>query len=1075
MGRRAATKRVSPAVPFSKRLVLNQWVLGLFGVKHLTELAKRLGDERLEGLDENNVHRFHHELCSLFDSDELPKARLLAYDQNIVAHTLRINEKRVLRREEPITWKYFQYLSLLFVEIYLDRYFTDAVGLRASINAAIAAYNDGKPEADQVAPHDEGGDARRQLNKISSWSATGSGKTLVMHVNLLQYKHYLARAGETRMLNKVLLLTPNEGLSRQHVDEFEKSGIQADLFQEDARGLFDDKAVEVIDIHKLREEKGESTFAIESFLGNNLVLVDEGHRGAAGGSGGKWLGRRDALCQAGFSFEYSATFGQAVKGSPELVDQYAKSILFDYSYRWFHRDGFGKEFQILNLDRATHEQHRDLYLTACVLAFYQQVRLFQEHEREFRAFHFERPLWIFVGGSVNAVRSENKEQVSDVVSVLLFLKQFIQDRAGTSARIRRVRTEGLVDAKGRDIFKGRFRYLDAAQDSDEAVFDDILRRVFNAPASGMLRVENLQGADGEIALRLGDNDPFGVINVGDDAKLLKLCGESGLATKDSEFQGSLFHALNEKESKVQLLIGSKKFTEGWSSWRVSTMGLMNVGSSEGSEIIQLFGRGVRLKGYDFSLKRSDRAMLPAGVKAPKHVDVLETLGIFGVRADYMEEFAKLLADEDIPALEDKLELVLPVLSSLGDKKLRTVRLKKEIDGVPTACDAAYRRLARVPTLRKPDVASSWLAKHPVVVDWYPRIAALRSVGDGGVPETSKQLAFLQDMHLAFVDFDRALNELERFKAERSWFNLNLSRDELRALLRDHSWYRLYISGSELALTKYSRTRMWQEIVHALLRGYAERFYKHQKREWEGPHLEYQDLAANDPNFLVRKEPEESGYRIFIDRSEEALVAQLEDVKSAIVKGELKSLEMSGLELIYFGQHLYQPLIFLQNSAIEVRPVALNEGERDFVEDLKRFHTQNPAWFEGKELYLLRNQSRGSGVGFFAEGNFYPDFLLWLLVKGTQHVVFVDPKGLRQVPRDDPKVQFSESVKGIERRLGDPHTHLHAFLISRTPSSELQLLWSVDKSEMLALNVLFQEEDRETYVRAMLDRILWNGQ
>ena len=52
------------------------------------------------------------------------------------------------------------------------------------------------------------------------------------------------------------------------------------------------------------------------------------------------------------------------------------------------------------------------------------------------------------------------------------------------------------------------------------------------------------------------------------------------------------------------LIGSKKFTEGWSSWRVCTLGLMNIGKKEGSQIIQLFGRGVRLKGYNFSLKRS---------------------------------------------------------------------------------------------------------------------------------------------------------------------------------------------------------------------------------------------------------------------------------------------------------------------------------------------------------------------------------------------------------------------------------------------------------------------------------------
>ena len=60
------------------------------------------------------------------------------------------------------------------------------------------------------------------------------------------------------------------------------------------------------------------------------------------------------------------------------------------------------------------------------------------------------------------------------------------------------------------------------------------------------------------------------------------------------------------------------------------MGLMNVGKGEGAQIIQLFGRGVRLKGYDLSLKRSGRTKLPEGIERPKHIDMLETLGIFGI-------------------------------------------------------------------------------------------------------------------------------------------------------------------------------------------------------------------------------------------------------------------------------------------------------------------------------------------------------------------------------------------------------------------------------------------------------------
>ena len=82
---------------------------------------------------------------------------------------------------------------------------------------------------------------------------------------------------------------------------------------------------------------GDKTIAIDAFEGNNLVLVDEGHRGASAGEEGAWMRFRNALCEKGFSFEYSATFGQAVKGNKALTDLYAKSILFDYSYRYFYR------------------------------------------------------------------------------------------------------------------------------------------------------------------------------------------------------------------------------------------------------------------------------------------------------------------------------------------------------------------------------------------------------------------------------------------------------------------------------------------------------------------------------------------------------------------------------------------------------------------------------------------------------------------------------------------------------------------------------------------------------------------
>ena len=224
------------------------------------------------------------------------------------------------------------------------------------------------------------------------------------------------------------------------------------------------------------------------------------------------------------------------------------------------------------------------------------------------------------------------------------------------------------------------------------------RAEYNAPGGGQLYVENLKGATGEVALRLGaENDAFGVINVGDDAELVKLCEEAGLATGEHEFSGSLFHEINKPPPTVNLLIGSKKFTEGWSSWRVSTMGLMNVGKGEGAQIIQLFGRGVRLKGYGISLKRSGKARLPEDVERPKHIGSLETLGIFGIHADYMAQFREFLKEEGMPENDDRAEFPPPVIKSLGTQKLRMIRLKKSINGVSTEFGDAFRKLGPIPT------------------------------------------------------------------------------------------------------------------------------------------------------------------------------------------------------------------------------------------------------------------------------------------------------------------------------------------------------------------------------------------
>lgn len=1071
--RRARGANAAAQVKFNRKLALNQWLLGLFGVERFDQLAAHLKDESLEGLDADNIHRFHHALCLHLPPEnrpELPDEQLLEYDQAIVSVTQRLNDRRITRGEEPIVWKYFQYLALLFTEIYLDRYFRDPAGLRQALNARIAALNEELPEADRIAALDESEDPRLQLNKIAFWMATGSGKTLLMHANILQYQRFLETHGLSRELNRIILLTPNEGLSQQHLREFQKSGIEAEIFNKDGRGLFAGRAVEILEVTKLKEEMGEKTVAVDAFEGNNLVLVDEGHRGASAGGDGAWMKFRNALCEKGFSFEYSATFGQAVAGNRDLTDLYARSTLFDYSYRWFYDDGFGKDYHILNLEDDRNEEWMRTYLTACLLSFFQQQRLYREQEASLRPFNIEKPLWVFVGGSVNAVRKEDKKDVSDVVAILKFLATYVANRKDSTERIRRVLNEGLLTATGEKLFTGRFAYLNTCGLSPEQIFDETLAVLFNAPAGGQLHVENLKGATGEIGVRVGDNAFFGVINVGDDAKLVKLCEASGLHVAEREFSGSLFHELDKPHSAINVLIGSKKFTEGWSSWRVSTMGLMNVGRSEGAQIIQLFGRGVRLKGYGMSLKRSVRAT--TGLERPRYIDLLETLHIFGVRADYMEQFRKFLEEEGLP--KERIEFFLPIIKNLGTRPLKTIRLKKEINGVSTEFGDAFRKLGPVPTLQPPrpdlEPTTAYLQKNQVVLNWYPKIQAMKSDGvSGSEDEGAPNEAHLTKQHIAFLDLDQLYFDLERFKAERGWYNLNLPRSGIAALLVDTSWYRLLIPASELAFDSFAKTRVWQEIAQALLRKYVERYYTFRKKEWELPHLEYRDLTEDDPNFrsFLSEDGAEYGYRILIEESQQEIVAKLKELKEAIEQGNLKDWEFRGLKAIWFGRHFYQPLLFLDGSVVEISPAPLNTGERRFIEDLKAFHDANPDYFAERELYLLRNLSKGRGVGFFEAGNFHPDFIIWQLEGERQRVTFVDPKGIRNVGLRDPKISFYETIKDIEKRLGQPDVVLESFIVSNTPSHEMRKLWGIEKDEMAKRHIVFQDEDKDTYIGAVL--------
>jgi hypothetical protein len=119
----------------------------------------------------------------------------------------------------------------------------------------------------------------------------------------------------------------------------------------------------------------------------------------------------------------------------------------------------------------------------------------------------------------------------------------------------------------------------------------------------------------------------------------------------------------------------------------------------------------------------------------------------------------------------------------------------------------------------------------------------------------------------------------------------------------------------------------------------------------------------------------------------------------------------------------------------------------------------------KEVFLLRNLSRGSGIGFFEERGFYPDFILWITEGKKQHIIFVEPHGmLHEVAYiHDEKARLHEDLPGLAEEIGKKSGRrdvtLDSYIISATPFDDLRKHYdngTWDHKKFAEKHILFQE-------------------
>ena len=215
---------------------------------------------------------------------------------------------------------------------------------------------------------------------------------------------------------------------------------------------------------------------------------------------------------------------------------------------------------------------------------------------------------------------------------------------------------------------------------------------------------------------------------------------------------------------------------------------------------------------------------------------------------------------------------------------------------------------------------------------------------------------------------------------------------------------------------------------------------------------------------------------------------MNELREAIKSEELESdFQINGkwMYAMRFDRHLFYPILCLKDKdangkklfldentnepLVKISPVALNVGEITFVNDIRKYYEEHKGdTLQGKELYLLRNESR-KGIGFFESSGFYPDFILWVNEGDQQHVIFIDPKGIRNLKGlQDPKIQLYNQLKTeVQPSLGDKDIILDSYIISNTEYNQVEFWGS---KEVFDKNHVIFQTDR-SYIDVLFSKIL----
>jgi len=835
------------------------------------------------------------------------------------------------------------------------------------------------------------------INRMSFWMATGSGKTLII-VKLIELLGQLIAKGEIPT-NDILFLAHREDLLQQfktHVDEFNSFNFDTRINLKNLRDYESVKREKVLLFAKneinifyyrsdlISDEQKEKIVNFRNYDNNGkwYILLDEAHKGDKEDSKRQIL--YSILSRNGFLFNFSATFTDPRDFA---------TCVFNFNLSRFVEEGYGKHIYVSEQDVIAFNEKSDfselekqkIVLKTLLLLTY--INKYFEKIKGVDSALYHRPLLLTL---VNSVSVEDSD-------LELFFRELdkIAKNEIRADLIKEARDELVIKFSNNAKFV--FEDLECVIDTNlisKLNYEDILKYILNAETPGKIEVLKIPGNRQELIFRLMTADkPFALIKIGDISSWLK-DKLGGYMINESFENVSYFKRINNDDSDINILMGSRSFYEGWDSNRPNILLFVNIGvGSDAKKFdLQSVGRGVRIEPQKHQRKRLQNLFNAGEVneqlfeKVKDLILPIESLFVFGTNAENLKEIIKTLKEEK----QEK---------NLGEAFILNPEAQKHPLLVPV-----YKNSERIFAEEKD------LQKY--------------SISRKDFDKTSQFYEFLGDK-IALAKYDCEVKVLKKAKESFSEENKNryytLGKDEPSLLEPELILDRIfdYFGVKSREFEKFKELE--NEIVH----------FKHVK--FSGEELNRITNEINRVKKYPEKEERINQLKIEFEQDKDInkYTKGVQEAENKFVKESTYEYKSQKIKIKYLANHYYLPVIVSETEKIDYLNHIINvDSELRFIKQLEEHLANSDNVFSQLDWWMFSKLDQTLdevSIPYYNPkenkiSNFKPDFIFWMQ-KGTRYfILFVDPKGTAHT-------SYQHKVDGYKNMFGDKVFNYKEYKIS----------------------------------------------